>query len=652
MKRLAFYLLFCLVANTILYAQATKKQEVDSYFHSKKEIHFKFAIADRQEINSLTKIISIDNVKGNEVYAYANKAEFIKFLELGLSYTVIKQDSKETGSYNMATTVAEMSSWDRYPTYAVYEQMMQQFQTNFPSICKVDTILESTPNIHKILAVKISDNVNLNENEPHFLYSSSMHGDETTGYILMLRLIDYLLKNHETDPKVATLVNNTEIWICPLANPDGTYDSGNNIINATSATRYNANSVDLNRNYPDPLDGLHPDGNAWQPETQAFMTFADNHYFNMSANFHGGAEVFNYPWDTWTTSNNSHADASWFEKIGRAYVDTSRRVFASYMTDTYASGITEGGDWYVITGGRQDYMNFYKQCREVTIELDDIKTTQTQNLPVMWNYNYKSMLNYIEESLYGVRGLVTDSCTGLPIRAKVFVNSHDNNADSSFVYSNPVVGNYHRYLINGTYSITYSAPGYISKTVNNVILTNGNATIVDVQLSKAKPVSGFTNSTNGFLANFTNSSTGATSFYWNFGDGSAISSIENPSHTYTENGVYNVQLIAMNSCFSDTITIPVTINTTSIKESEHIKTSVYPNPSNGIINIQISESANKTGTIKIYDRCGRIVYNKNINLSKTDNPVIVDLRGKEKGLYLINMNIEGKTISHKIHLTE
>jgi PKD repeat protein len=663
MKRLVFFILFCIIANTALYSQNMSKQEVDTYFSAKKEIHFKFTIADKQEIRTLTNIISIDNVKENkEVYAYANKEEFNKFLEYGYAYSVIKNESKETDAYNMASTIAQMSTWDRYPTYTVYEQMMAKFQTDYPTLCNLDTILASTPGGRKILVVKISDNVNSNENEPHFLYTSSMHGDETTGYVLMLRLINYLLSNYGTVSKVTNLVNNAEIWICPLANPDGTYDLSNNTINGTnSSTRYNANGKDLNRNYPDPRIGDPSNSGTSsfypiQPETQAFMTFATNHYFNMSANFHGGTEVFNYPWDTWTSSENSHIDEPWWIRMGRQYVDTAQLVSSSYMNPGGAipsadNGVTDGGDWYVITGGRQDYMNFYQKCREVTIELDDNKTTQTNLLPNFWNYNYKSLLNYIQESLYGVRGIITDSCTGLPIKAKVFANSHDNNTDSSFVYSNPIVGNYHRYMINGTYSITYSAPGYVSKTVNNIVLANGSATTVNVQLSKAKPVSGFTNSINGFQVNFTNTSSGATSYHWDFGDGSTSTST-NPSHTYASNGTYYVQLIVMYSCLSDTTTIPITISVTSIDESELNNPAIFPNPSKGTVNIHIPALGNCQGLITIFDLSGKIIYKKTVEFSKGDNTVVIDLHSQSKGLYYVKMDIDGKIIKRKIELTE
>ena len=73
--------------------------------------------------------------------------------------------------------------------------------------------------------------------------------NETLGFILLQRLADYLLTNYGIDSLVTELVDNVEIWLCPLANPDGTYQNDNSTI--SSARRYNANMVDLNRNFPD-----------------------------------------------------------------------------------------------------------------------------------------------------------------------------------------------------------------------------------------------------------------------------------------------------------------------------------------------------------------------------------------------------------------
>ena len=113
---------------------------------------------------------------------------------------------------------------------------------------------------------------------------------------MMLRLIDYLLENQD-EPEVQTVMNNIDLYIAPNTNPDGTYHGGNNTVDY--ATRENANGIDMNRNYPDPHGDAHPDGYEYQTETQWMMQFAQDNAFTMSANYHGGAEVMNYPWDNY-----------------------------------------------------------------------------------------------------------------------------------------------------------------------------------------------------------------------------------------------------------------------------------------------------------------------------------------------------------------
>jgi len=91
---------------------------------------------------------------------------------------------------------------------------------------------------------KTDFNNGTSEGKPKFLYTSTIHGDETTGWILMLRLIDYLLEN-PTLPECQNILENIDLYICPNTNPDGTYHGGNNTVNG--ATRANANGIDMNR---------------------------------------------------------------------------------------------------------------------------------------------------------------------------------------------------------------------------------------------------------------------------------------------------------------------------------------------------------------------------------------------------------------------
>jgi len=442
-------------------------QNIDDLFSEKGEIYFSFEYTNKSQLNQISDIVSIDHKTNSELaYAYANKKEFSEFLKLDIDYKIIKKEPKNFSNISK-------SSWNYYPTYQEYVDMMTAFTDSFPDICKLHH-LGTLNSGREILIVQISNNVGQKENEPSFLYTSSMHGDELAGYILSLRLIDYLLNGYDNNIRLTDLVNNIDIWINPLANPDGAYDGGNQDV--WSATRYNANWVDLNRNYPDPEDGQHPDGNFWQDETEIFMGLADSINFTISANMHGGAEVCNYPWDTW---NTLAADDNWWQYVSNEYADSCQSNSGSGYFNYLNDGITNGWDWYEVDGGRQDYMNYFRYCREFTLELSDDKTPDPNDLPDLWDANYPSLLNYMEQSLFGLRGIVTDSVTGNPLKAKVEISWHD--IDSSHVYSNLPIGNYHRYLFQGNYNITFSKSGYHSKTINVTVLNN-TTTIEDIQL--------------------------------------------------------------------------------------------------------------------------------------------------------------------------
>ena len=442
------------------------------------EYYFKFNINNKTELKELTRIISIDYVKDNEVIAYANKDEFENFKKLGYSFELLQKDIPK--SYTMATTTSQMENWDRYPTYEVYRQMMIDFQKNYPTVCKLDSIGTSIQN-RQIYVLKISDNVLEDEAEPEFLYTSTIHGDETTGFILMLRLADSLLSSYGSSAEITEMINNIEIYINPNSNPDGTYRGGNSTV--SGATRYNANNKDLNRDYPDPNIG---DNNPPQEkENQVMMDFAETRNFVMSANFHGGAEVMNYPWDAWTegySDYKAHPDAAWFKKICTDYVSSARLVNANYMKDVTSSGVTNGGDWYVVYGGRQDYMNYWHQCREVTIELSSSKLLAVESLNKYWNINKVSLLNYMKECTYGIRGTVKNSL-GEPLSAMIFIENHDIPADSSMIFTNPEHGDFYRLIESGTFNIIASANGYIKDTIKNVTVNYGDATYLNIILN-------------------------------------------------------------------------------------------------------------------------------------------------------------------------
>ncbi len=449
-------------------------------------------VASKAEVNALSHRFSVDNCHFDErsgqydVRIYLARHEYSDFMAQHLPFEILTPERPPGGSM-VSTSLSDFTAnWNKYPAYDVYEELMHSFETNFPDICKIDTILAATPNPqrpHKILAAHISSTLGQPADKPAFLYSSTMHGDEVVGYYMMLQLINYILNNATADTQVQNILQNVDLYICPLENPDGTYKNSNTQISSYYSTRYNYNNVDLNRNYPF-VPGISGSANV-QPETQAIINWVADKHFVMSVNFHGGAELTNYPWDSWETADRAHPDANWYRYICQNYVDDCQEIDPSYMVGETAyqpgcGAVTEGGDWYVIDGSRQDYMNYYQHCREITIEAHfDKVVTSSSSLPTYWTNSKNALLNYIEECLYGFRGVVTDAVTGEPVEAKIFVQNHD--TFNSEVYSHLPVGNYHRPIKAGTYTVEVSADCYETQTFT-VTTTDGAGVRHDVQL--------------------------------------------------------------------------------------------------------------------------------------------------------------------------
>lgn len=488
MKLLRFVCLFCAVILGST-AMAQSQDELQQLMRNRGEYYFTLSVDDSSQIQELSRICSVDGTDGRHVVAYANQQEYDRLIALGYQLELQTPPSLRAnvtmwngqGTYN----------WDSYLTYPQYVSMMEGFPAKAVEgrTCTLFSLGTLSTSAHRqLLGVRINNGNP--EGKPKFLYTSTMHGDEVTGMILMLRLIDELCTS--TDSRIVDLVNDLDIYIMPLTNPDGTYKGGNSTVN--SAQRYNGHNIDLNRNYKDYYKGNHPDNNSYEDETVWTMAMGDENLFTMSANYHGGAEVMNYPWDA---VYDNHADKDWYEYVCAEYVRIARQVYYSYMSDTYSDGVTNGARWYVITGSRQDYMNAYGQCREVTVECSSTKTPSASLLPSYWNYNHNSMLAFMEQCRNGVHGVVRDADTGLPIEGvKVTVLNHD--SETSFVTTHSV-GDFHRPIKGGSYTFEFRKSGYCAETVD-VTITDGQRVDLTVNLGHCEVQTECYNAVTGIAA--------------------------------------------------------------------------------------------------------------------------------------------------------
>lgn len=467
-RLLILFILFASSAPECFSQNIGNDDRLREIIHQKGQAAVTIPYGDKKSIDLLNRNVSILTVKNKIINISLSPITAEWFILQKYNYNIIeKTDSKGVVS---ALNMNQAMEWDTYPAYSQYDSIMQSFIKRYPALCHLDTIGRSV-NGKLVLALKISDNAASEEEEPEVFYSSTIHGDETGGFVLMLRLADYLLKNYNSDNRIKNLVDNLQIWINPLANPDGTYRTGNVI---SSPTRYNANGFDLNRNFPDPVTP----NTLKQKETLDMMKFMRKHRFVISANFHSGSEVVNYPWDRWLSKY--HADDSWFNNISRAYADTVHVYSGPAYMNELDNGVTRGAVWYIVYGGRQDYITYELQGREVTIELDDNYITPTAQLSALWQNNRRSLLGYLENALYGIDGHVINANTSAPVAAKVYIKGHDK--DSSQVYSDSLSGSFVRLLSPGSWNITFSAPGFRDTTISNIAVYARQKTDVNVKM--------------------------------------------------------------------------------------------------------------------------------------------------------------------------
>jgi hypothetical protein len=393
----------------------------------------------------LTKQSSIARIKGDSVLVFVNANQFETLAGNYAGYRCFDEPQQLDQKAISATYF--------YPNYQQYCDSMKAFASQYPDICTLDTIGYSASGRVMLQLHITGPGSNANERAGVAL-AASIHGNEPVSYTMMLHLADSLLTGYSTSARIKNLVDNLNLYILPAGNPDGLFYV-NDAVSSVSI-RYNKNGVDLNRNFPDPDDGMYPDGNAWQPETQAIMNFAKTHAINLSINFHSGSEVVNYPWDTW---QSAHPDDIWFKQIAKEYADTVKKYGPSrYFSDVTTSGIINGYDWYEVNGGRQDYMTYFAGSREITVEVSESFWISPASTLLYWNYNKQAILNYIELGLSAIKGKVTDAVTGKPVYATVSVEGRS--AALSAVHTNSATGVFYRFIEDGNWTLRISADGY------------------------------------------------------------------------------------------------------------------------------------------------------------------------------------------------
>jgi len=195
-----------------------------------------------------------------------------------------------------------------------------------------------------------------------------------------------------------------------------------------------------------------------------------------------------------------------------------------------------------------------------------------------------------------------------------------------------------------TRTITVSAGTY-SVQVSNAF---GCQNTDEIEITETDvPVASFSASdVGGQNVSFTNNSTNGDSYSWDFGDGSALSTEESPSHWYKKDTVYTVELSVTNKCGTTKTTETVTVLPSGIGTPNQPQLTLYPNPSKGWLVLDMSE-LNSNANVNLYDMNGKQVQLQLNNLG--NGRIELQLPASStSGMYLLSVKTENAIYNHKV----
>ncbi|MEO0078620.1 MAG: M14 family zinc carboxypeptidase, partial [candidate division WOR-3 bacterium] len=329
----------------------------------------------------------------------------------------------------------------RFHTYTEIRDTFMLMAANNPGFVKFET-LGYASNDSLLFALKITDNPDIEEDEPELMFEAAIHGDEKCATEPIFEWAAWLIRNYGVDPDVTYWVNTREIWVqCPT-NPYG------HIV----GTRSNRNGYDCNRDY----------GFMWyyetsarepftQPETRAHARLAQRNAFNYWSSGHGGTYFISTPW-SYTPYGTRDSMEFWY--LGGQYHNIT-----GYPNAPGYRGM------YQINGASKDWAYGALGAISWTIETCIYKTPPVESLAQITAREHTAMKMILANIDRGIRGIVTDSLTGMPVRARIRPMPID------FPSYCDSIGDFHRYLRPGTYSLVVEANGYAAKTVPNIVVT-------------------------------------------------------------------------------------------------------------------------------------------------------------------------------------
>ena len=307
--------------------------------------------------------------KDGKIFIVADWEDLNNLQLNGLDFQIETQNFFPFAQQNVSVQGGINGDFHSYPEL---ERDLLALESSYPDLARVSVIGTSLEN-RNIYALKISDNVASNEGEAEVLFIGCHHAREWISVEVPFLLGKYLLENYNSDIEVQNLVDQSEIWIVPLLNPDGLEYSIYNYRYWRKNRRDNGGGsygVDPNRNYGFQWglndEGSSPDPNSEtyrgtqpfsEPETQVIRDLYAQHPFQFMISYHSYSQVLLYPWGyTYEPSDQ----AALLDELAKNMVERMEPVNGRLYDYGQAAGslyTTNGGavDWSFGTYGIPSY---------------------------------------------------------------------------------------------------------------------------------------------------------------------------------------------------------------------------------------------------------------------------------------------------------
>lgn len=252
--------------------------------------------------------LDVWQVEGDRALVHATQDQLAGFKENGLDYELAPQ---------LGTPVFP-ACYRKYSDLAVFFHEMQAQYPNLFRLYDVGDSWETGRGLadRDIFVVRLS-NHNIRTDKPKLFITAEHHAREIVTVEIGLMFIEDLLRSYDRDPQIHWLLDNREVWVMPMTNPDG-YERVVQLADWRKNTDRpqmcpngqppNSYGVDLNRNYsyqwgldigssPEPCNLTYRGSAPFsEPEAQAVRDLVRQEHFDVLLSLHSYGDTVLYPW--------------------------------------------------------------------------------------------------------------------------------------------------------------------------------------------------------------------------------------------------------------------------------------------------------------------------------------------------------------------